>query len=181
MSTFKGQSNQREHKRLAHLKGYVTHQSEAVGQLVDPGDMVIVKRGAIRSLVMRCPDGCGDLLTINLDPRSGRAWRLYHDEEGTTLYPSVWRDTGCGAHFVLWDDSIFWIDDLWPKRKNLVLEKRVLDVLTVDFLPFATIAEELEEVPWEVLTACRSLVSQNLVEEGRKDFRSCFRRSTIER
>jgi len=40
---------------------------------------------------MLCPDGCGERIVLNLDPRAGPAWRLYDRKEKTTLYPSVWR------------------------------------------------------------------------------------------
>ena len=58
-------------------KGSVSNRSDSKDLITDPGDMVIVKRGVPRLLILRCPCGCGDDLIINLDKRSGPAWRLY--------------------------------------------------------------------------------------------------------
>src|SRR3954466_5762253 len=96
--------------RTAHLRGTVSHRAEADKLLAEPGDLVLVVRGVARSLVMMCPDGCGDIITVNLDRRAGKAWSFYKDKRGLSLFPSVWRDTGCGAHFILWANTIFWTD-----------------------------------------------------------------------
>ena len=56
--------------------------TNAASSVSKPGDCAVVERaGTRRQLVMCCPDGCGEILSINLDPRSGPAWRLYkkHD------------------------------------------------------------------------------------------------------
>ena len=72
--------------------------------LHEPGEAVLVSRGHDRLLVMRCPCACGDDIIVNLDREAGPAWVLYQRRRGTSLYPSVWRDTGCGSHFVVWED-----------------------------------------------------------------------------
>jgi uncharacterized protein DUF6527 len=97
-------------ERRAHLKGIVPSHREAIAIVPRPGDLAIVKRRRLRSVVMRCPDDCGETITLNLDPRTDKAWRIYRSEKGLTLFPSVWRDTGCQSHFVLWNDVISWMD-----------------------------------------------------------------------
>jgi hypothetical protein len=71
---------------------------------------VTVTRGAPRSIVILCPDGCGEVLTVNLDRRSGPAWRFFERRGTLTIYPSIWRDSGCRAHFIIWNSEILWCD-----------------------------------------------------------------------
>ncbi|MER8537286.1 DUF6527 family protein [Mesorhizobium sp. M1005] len=157
------------------FKGRVERQSEAIEQVDNPGDVSLVERGAPRSLVMRCPDGCGDILTVNLDRRAGPAWRLYQREGGLTLFPSVWRDTGCGAHFIVWDNVIHWTNDAWILRPNSSLERAVEGRLSDELASFVDIAAAVDEVPWSVLDACRSLVKSGIAVEGTGAERSSFR------
>ena len=95
-------------KRLKlSLKAVVESRASATGKLALPGEAVIVERGVPRWLLLKCPCGCGEEIPINVDPRSGKAWRLYQDNRlGITLYPSVWRDTGCESHFIVWRGQI---------------------------------------------------------------------------
>lgn len=162
-------------RRKAHLRGTVAHQADALALARDAGDVVVVERGVPRSLVMRCPDGCGDILTVNLDPRAGPAWRLYQKDGATTLFPSVWRDTGCRAHFILWDDVVFWIGEPWHSHERAELRVRVAERLTNHFRSFADIADELNEIPWSVLVECRRLVREGRALEGRDDQQGLFR------
>jgi hypothetical protein len=148
----------------------------------EPGDVAIVKRGTLRSAVMRCPDGCGEVITLNLDPRTDKAWRIYRSRKGLTLFPSVWRDTGCQSHFVLWNDVISWVDvfeveeegDSQEKRR---LEERVWSLLKPDALTdFVQIADALEEIPWAVLDACRGLVRDKRAVAGAGSLKTFFKR-----
>src|SRR5437660_574254 len=69
--------------------------------------IVVVKRGRPRWLKLRCPCGCGELLSINLDPQAGDSWKLLVREGKVCLFPSVWRDTGCESHFNLWNNRVY--------------------------------------------------------------------------
>ncbi|MBZ9852078.1 hypothetical protein LB565_29300 [Mesorhizobium sp. CA14] len=157
------------------FKGTVERQSEAISLVERPGDVVLVERGVPRAFVMKCPDGCGDVLTVNLDSRAGPAWRFYQREDGLTLFPSVWRDTGCGAHFIVWDDTIHWTNDSWALRRDPSLEAAVEACLTDELVSFVDIAAALDEVPWSVLDACRSLVDGGRAIEGAEPNRASFR------
>ena len=168
-------------QRRAQLKGMVATHSEAVAKVTEPGDVAVVKRGTLRSVVMRCPDGCGDAITLNLDPRTDKAWRLYHSRRGLTLFPSVWRDTGCKSHFILWDDVLYWVDvyeideEALPAEKEL--EDRVLSVLKPDVLTdFVVLADSLGAIPWAVLEACRRLVKSGHAVAGEGVLRTSFKR-----
>lgn len=166
--------------RLAHRinsKGSTSRFSEAVPKLVVPGDYVVVVRSVPRSIVMACPDGCGEILPINLDRRVGKAWRTYETGQDLTIFPSVWRDTGCRAHFIVWRDKILWPDDLGT-TEPVFDEKTLSTVLSrlgsSGFASFETIAEELRMIPWEVLWACHVLVRQRRAIEGKQGlFRRC--------
>jgi len=93
-------------KTLRLLK-VVSTRGEAAGYLKSPGDAVLIERGRPRLLLLACPCGCGEEYPINLDDRAGKAWRIYRNRgKGLTLFPSVWRDTGCGSHFIIWRDRI---------------------------------------------------------------------------
>jgi hypothetical protein len=171
-------------QRRAHLKGTVPSHQEAVSLVSAPGDVAVVKRGTLRSAVMRCPDGCGEVITLNLDPRTDKAWRIYKSKKGLTLYPSVWRDTGCQSHFVLWNDEISWVDvfelegeeDSQEKRQ---LEERVLGLLKPDaFTNFVQVADALDEIPWAVLDACRQLVKNKRAVAGPGAMKSSFKKAT---
>jgi hypothetical protein len=167
--------------RATHLRimAKVSHRYEADALLSGPGSAVVVERGLPRSLVMPCPDGCGDVLTINLDPRSGPAWRLYRERRGVSLYPSVWRESGCESHFIVWRSSIYWCGpdgDSELDDQNNELEERVATVLTHSFVPYTEIAEELSEIPWSVLVACERLAARGVAERGKGKQRGAFRK-----
>lgn len=157
--------------RASHLtiRGEVSYRSEADELLTAPGDTVIVRRGNLRSLAIACPDGCGENLTINLDPATGPAWRLYQRQRGLTLFPSIWRDTGCESHFIIWNNGILWCDgDNFDECEySETIESRVLSALKVDLLQsVGEIAEALDEIPWDVTQACRRLTRKGLAVRG---------------
>lgn len=61
--------------RTAQYRGQVEYRDEATSLVTEPGDLVLVVRGRPRSVVIGCPDGCGEVLTVNLDPCQ-RLWIL---------------------------------------------------------------------------------------------------------
>lgn len=165
----------------AKFRGEVNRHGEAKILLHKSGEIVLVKRGKLRSVVMVCPCGCGEEIVINLDPRVGPAWRLYRTKKKVlTIFPSVWRESGCGSHFIVWDNKIYWCDydSLWDETLvDSKLDKLVLKTLNIsDFLPYKEVAEKLGEIPWAVLLACRRLVESGLIHEGHSQFKGYFRR-----
>lgn len=159
------------------IKGETRHRHEADQLLAGPGTAVVVHRGVARSLVIACPDGCGETLTINLDPRAGKAWRLYNERRGTSLFPSVWRESGCKSHFIVWRSRIYWcdFDDLMDDQ-NEQLESRIGALLSASFRSYTDIAQELDEIPWAVLVACGRLVKRNIAESGDSQQQGFYRR-----
>lgn len=167
--------------RRVRDRGSVTHRHAADALLERPGDFVLVNRGVLRSFVMTCPDDCGDTLTINLDPRTDKAWRFYRRRNQVSVFPSIWRDTGCSSHFIIWNHSIVWCDWDDDDRDVIVeeearLRERVGTVCTPDFQHFTEIAERLDEVPWDVGRACRYLAyRRSLLVEGTDELKGYFK------
>lgn len=160
--------------RLLRFRGTVTSRSEASGHLQAAGDAVLVERGRPRLLLLSCPCGCGEEFPINLDERAGPAWRLYTGNRGITLFPSVWRESGCKSHYIIWRDSILLFgqneEEFETTAPGVELEdltKVVLAHLPAwDLVRFADLATDLNAIPWDVLAACRQLVRQGLAREG---------------
>jgi hypothetical protein len=153
-----------------------------------PGDAALVVRGQPRWLLLRCPCGCDEIIPINLDARAGKAWRLYRgSRSGLTLFPSVWRDTGCESHFIIWRDNILLFGDddesgASPRDTFDVqaLVKRVLSAWPAgQLVSYLEVADALKEIPWDVLEACRELVARGALVEGSGRQRGQFRRAWL--
>lgn len=171
-----------EPARRLRLCGETEHRAEGEAMLQTPGDAVLVRRGSPRALLMACPDGCGETLAVNLDPRTAKAWWMDTRGGGVTLYPSVWRDGGCGSHFVVWRGRIIWCERY--ERGNAeppyeeALEQRVYTVLQPDRLASAhDLAAALDEIPWDVSRAARRLVQKGFAVAGDGSQRDWFRRA----
>lgn len=154
----------------------VERYSQAIELLDKPGDTVLVIRGVPRSVIIKCPEGCGDLITLNVDKRSGPAWRLFDRRNRLTIYPSIWRANACEAHFIVWDNKIIWCDTYEfrscedPDLVSAV--QRVLPGVAEPHRHYEDLAAELGiAVPWDVLWACQALVRKGVAvssERGTK-------------
>lgn len=157
------------------LKGVVDSRSRAERHLRSPGDAVLVERGVPRWLLMACPCGCGAVLPINLDARAGKAWRLYRSQKwGMSLFPSVWRDTDCRSHFIIWRNNILLFgqreedfESPSSDHETARLAETAFGCLpSTGFQSFVAVADALGEIPWDVLHALRYLVRRGLAREG---------------
>ena len=154
--------------------------AEAVAAAVQPGDCVIVERAGVRrQLIVRCPDGCGEMLSVNLDPRSGPAWHLYSRRGAWSLFPSIARPTGCLSHFILWRGRVLWCsgadDNETTNFTSEVDRERIVDLLRKGrSASYVELAEQLDEIPWDVLGACRNLVREGILREGKGRRRGIF-------
>lgn len=170
-------------ERIA-IKARVGSRANASAHLKQPGDAVIVDRQGLRWLVLSCPCGCGAELPVNLDRRAGPAWRLYETPKGTSVYPSVWRDTDCKSHFIIWRDIILlfgagpnelWTDELQSDEDDLL--ERVLETLSEREQSAEEISDQIAgSVPWDVLWCCRKLCVMGTAVEGRELTKGFFRR-----
>jgi len=172
----------KSHAYKITFQGKVEYRDIAGTLLKNSGDAVIVERGKPRLLIIRCPCGCGDDLLINLDRRAGAAWRYYRNQHGLSLYPSYWRDTACGSHFIIWNSHIYWCSG-WETSESedwsvsQILEDDVLRILPEDrFISYEAMAEQLDIVPWEALQACRQLVKRGLAIGSKWPRRGEFRK-----
>lgn len=167
------------------LKGVFQSRSDAIGLLQSPGDAVLIERGRPRWLLISCPCGCKDEFPINLDSRAGPSWKIYGNlRTGLSIYPSIWRESGCKSHFIIWNNKIllFGVDErefeFSSRSTNEGLRMAVLTILPTRRLTnFKGLAETLNEVPWDVLVACRQLKRLGLAEEGKGEQRGSFMRS----
>jgi hypothetical protein len=161
------------------LRASVNSRDEARRLVTKPGDAALVVRGYLRSIVIACPCGCGDQLTINLDSRSGPAWRFAERGEKVTLYPSVWRESGCRSHFVVWQNEIYLFgrNDL-DRRRHPKLESRVYKQLgDGQAHHFTDVADALDELPWSVLVACENLARDGKLRTPEKSYHGTFIRA----
>ena len=144
-------------------RGVVQHRHAADRLLERPGDSVPVHRGVPRSLVMACSDGCGDTLTINLDPRTDKAWRFYRKRNQVSIYPSVWRDTGCLSHFIVWHHQICGAVIVRKTRvaqEHDALRERILTLCTQEWQHYQLAERSMSAV------GCESPVPRNDHEPG---------------
>ena len=167
------------------LKGIFESRGEVTEDISAPGDAILIRRGQPRWLLLKCPCGCGDELPINLDSRAGKAWRIYEGKgNSVTLYPSIWRDTGCGSHFIVWKDEILLFgrpdDDMFTSHVEIDFEgiaTRVMDALPDgQWRSYSELADLLGEIPWDVLDACRHLALRGHLSEGAGKERGTFRK-----
>lgn len=168
------------------FRGKVETRDAASSLLKNAGDTVLVERGKPRLLILRCPCGCGDDLLINLDRRTGKAWRFYTKRRGLTLFPSYWRDDGCGSHFIIWNNHISWCygwksDESDDWQVSIEIEEKVYAALADEwFIDYEQLAEKLDLIPWEVLQACRQLVKQHKAISDKWPRRGMFKRIKID-
>jgi hypothetical protein len=161
------------------LKAQVEHRHEADTYLTSPGAAVLIFRGIARSVAIACPDGCGEQLTINLDRRAGPAWRYYVTGNDLTLYPSVWRSTGCESHFIVWRSKIYWCDrreELDAAQESVV--ERTLNTLDETYQTYLNIADRLGVEPWAVLSSCNRLVRSGLADARKHGDQTLYRKKT---
>ena len=141
---------------------------------------------APRWLILVCPCGCGAEIPISVDARAGKAWRLFKHKDGAlTVYPSVWRDTDCKSHFIIWRDKIRLIgtvDHDWrspqPEVELTALADEVMKRMPqTGFISYLQVADLMGEDPWDVLDACRALVRLRRLNESGGGARDHFARS----
>ena len=75
------------------------HEARRAAERIGTFALVVVG-GVPKTLVFRCPCGCGELLSLNLLVGTLPAWRARTDASGRlSVWPSVERETGCRSHF----------------------------------------------------------------------------------
>lgn len=171
-----------------NIRAKVNSRASVSAHLKKPGDAVIVDRQGPRWLVLSCPCGCGAEVSVNLDRRAGPAWRMYESPRGISVYPSVWRDTDCESHFIIWRDSILmlgarygesWMGGVDEGDDELL--RRVLETLSDREQSAEEISDQISgSEPWDVLYCCRRLCQLGTAIEGHREARGRFRRAGYE-
>lgn len=73
---------------------------------------VVAHKDDLYWALFRCPDGCGEVISLPLRLPHEPRWSVHTSPSGrATLKPSVWRNQGCKAHFVVEDGRVFWCND----------------------------------------------------------------------
>lgn len=150
---------------------------DAANTLVElPGDVAVVMRGKPRWLVIRCPDGCGEILRVNLDAASGKAWRIYGSQQLITVFPSIWRDSGCRSHFIIWDGALYMSGAFRPPT-SAAMDAAVLAAIDSGVHTATAIAERLDESVWIVAGTLGRLEQRDVLIQKPRSSGNYVRRS----
>lgn len=108
---------------------------------------------------------------------------MYLDKRNeVSLYPSVWRESGCESHYIIWRNKILLFrnyDDYFDDSPDTLsaLNDAVFSQLPKSgLIEYSKVAEALNEVPWDVLMVCRQLVRTRMAREGNGKQRGSFGR-----
>lgn len=73
---------------------------------------VVAHNSELYWALFRCPDGCGEVISLPLRAPHTPRWSVHSTTAGRpTLKPSVWRNQGCKSHFIVDDGRVFWCND----------------------------------------------------------------------
>jgi hypothetical protein len=89
---------------------YMVKQADETPDLLVENHFYLVgQKGYIWCGVMLCPCGCKKTIHLNLLPKGSPKW-AYRIEKNKTIsiYPSIWRSSGCRSHFFLNQGKIHW-------------------------------------------------------------------------
>ena len=76
------------------------------------GEMLIVRDKIDKWLCFHCPDGCGEIIKLPLNPRQRPRWGVSSDWlRRPTVNPSVRQTSGCKSHFWVRKGKIDWCGD----------------------------------------------------------------------
>lgn len=77
---------------------------------IHPNELVVVgEANAWKWMIMRCPCGCRDLISLPAAPSRFPRWRIRRGRYGSvSLSPSIWRTEGCFSHFFVIDSTVYW-------------------------------------------------------------------------
>lgn len=74
--------------------------------------------------IFKCPCGCGDVISLAMQPPHNPRWRLVSAQSSSpTLHPSIWRSKGCFSHFFVRNGYVDWCNNTgqkpWLARPDL--------------------------------------------------------------
>jgi len=84
--------------------------------------------GTLKWACLGCPGGCGQIISLSLNPNQRPRWQISVDVWGRpTLSPSVHQKNACGCHFWLKQGEVKWCKDGRPVRVPGSLEPSHMD------------------------------------------------------
>lgn len=85
---------------------------------IERTEFLLVRDGKVdKWACFDCPGGCGERISLSLNPSRHPAWRLRQDWIGRpTLEPSVHQRNACACHFWVRAGRIVWCKDGHPRR-----------------------------------------------------------------
>lgn len=96
--------------------GYIDFKTKLVGRkssIADiPPSTIVIVGGSNWSkwAFMKCPCGCGEVLTLSLMKSYEPTWKLSIDMKNrVSLRPSVWKQDGCRSHFFVKKSRLIWV------------------------------------------------------------------------
>lgn len=93
-----------------YLRPWMTVLIDEVPEGPRPRIVYLIGEGEyLWSAAFLCPCDCGELVQLNLLPKSRPRWAVVRHPDGSvTVSPSVWRVAGCKSHFFLRRGKIEW-------------------------------------------------------------------------
>ncbi|WP_071675685.1 DUF6527 family protein [Nioella nitratireducens] len=78
--------------------------------MIAPEELTVVENGDIKKWAcLNCPGGCGELITLSLNPNQRPRWRITEDFwSRPTVHPSIHQKNACGCHFWIKKGEINW-------------------------------------------------------------------------
>lgn len=84
------------------------------------GEVVLVEDAGVRKWAcLRCPGGCGQPISLSLNPTRRPRWQFLADFwTRPSIEPSVHQRNDCGCHFWIRKGQIDWCKDGLPKSRT---------------------------------------------------------------
>jgi hypothetical protein len=97
-----------------HPPPYTTARVEELPDDLAAGVIYVLGEGPhLWAVALLCPCGCAARIHLNLLPGVRPRWRVIENANGTvSIYPSVWRQTGCTSHFSVRYGRIEWYNPI---------------------------------------------------------------------
>ena len=96
-------------RRPRYVKRYVADMPD---KLESETIYIVGEGGHLWFVAMKCPCNCGDIIQLSLEHDSSPRWDLSEHSDGTiSLYPSIWRNKRCLAHFWINRSDVKWCED----------------------------------------------------------------------
>ena len=93
-----------------HFSATIELEKTPLNSSISERDFIVVNYQEVpRWALLRCPCGCGTVISLPLVSPHKPRWSVYVNEKGLpSLFPSVWQNTGCKSHFVIRSGHVIW-------------------------------------------------------------------------